>query len=232
MMKKNPTQRDNIVACLALCSLVLLAALTNSGCGKMNDALSATNGMPDQLRATNDQIKATNGKMDATNSAIHKQVLETSLEAMRKPENSQNLLPPTRMIPFAQAFADEATPLEVVQLAHVNFKDINEVQPERLPKDPKERQAFLIAFDHDKQVSLTIVELIAGLLSQQKTEALAQAQIEEHGRFEDAAYKALMVRSLFISNILIGSDLFSPTTALDNVSKMEEAAEGIKIWVG
>lgn len=215
----------------ALASAVCVLALV--GC-EANDAISATNGMPARMDQTNSQLTAASKKMDVTienmesiKSSAHKQTLAVSLDDMLKAENTKYLSPPTSMLPFAQAFADAATALEVVKLAYVYFKEIETVMPDESDKWSGDALTppFIAAFDHSKQVKFTAIQLIAALLTQDKVEEIARTQIESPGRYEDAALAVLMLREAFIENVLIDQDLFG--TDLDNLGKLEEAAKRV-----
>ena len=216
--------------------VVLASAALVSGCGA-TDALDATNSMPGRMDRTNEKIASTNAKMDSmrdevaktnaemkkTTSAVHKQVLETALTEMQKPENLAYLAPPTGILPAAQAFAEEATADEIIQLAYVYITDLAEVSlPQDLSKDDAAKAAP--AFNQRKIEKLTILKAIVGLMPQGRVEELARTQIDEGGRYEDAAYSVLFLRADFINSVLLQADLLEGKT-LNNLGKLEEAAK-------
>lgn len=187
----------------------------------------STTDMTSKMDQTNQKIDETNQKMASLKAAIHKQTLAAAMTELLKPENTQFLFPPTSLMAAGQIFAEEATSEEVTELVYVYLKDIDEVQPDDSLKgaDGKFPASVIAETDHSKQAKFTILEVIAGLMPQEKVEGAVTSQINGGGRYEAAARSLLMLRTLFIKSILVEEDLFSGK--LDNLGKIDEAVDRV-----
>jgi hypothetical protein len=199
---------------LLITQMLVSSMLIISGCG----ALKATEGMPDKIDATNAEVKK-------TNSSVHNQTLVIALDEMLKPQNTKTLAPvPLGMMPGGQAFANEATATEMIQMVYVLLKDAD-TQPEAADSE-KDANGHWIpevvkSVDHDKSSKIMAAMIILGLAPQATIEEIVRAQIAKGGQYEEVAYKALMLRYYFTNDILLGQSLFP--TSLTNPGKITEA---------
>ncbi len=206
--------------------------------GKMQDLLhqmqltldamrQSTTDMTTKMDETNHKIDETNQKMASLKAAIHKQTLAAALTELLKPENTKYLFPPTSLMAAGQVFVDEATPREITELIYVYLKEIDEVLPDDSLKgaDGKYPPTLIAEVDHAKLAKFTILEVIAGLMPQDKVEEAVKTQILQGGRYDLTAKSLLMLRTLFLKSFLIEEDLFSGK--IDNFGKMDEALERV-----
>src|SRR5262245_44312990 len=103
-----------LVAILCGCGIQRVAQDTQS-------AVQNGNNLQSQLVELSGKLL---GNMEATKKGIHLQTLSTSLQGMLKPENTEILSPPSRMIPFAKTFGDEATTTELIEMLQAFFGEV------------------------------------------------------------------------------------------------------------
>ena len=196
--------------------------LSNENMAGMKAKMDLSNKNMADMKAKMDQ---TNLKMDATNHSIYKQTLLIALDDMLKKENSTHLTPvPTGMMKGGETFAKETKEEDLVKLAFLYYKEINELQPDESFKDPKTGkfpEEILKSLDHQKAVKQTSLEVIAGLLSQPMVEEVVETEIIQGGRYEKSAYIILLLRSLFIRDVLLEQSLLSE--GLSEIGMMKEA---------
>jgi len=136
-----------------------------------------------------EQLRDLTTKMEQ---GVHLQILTVSLEQMFNPTNTAVLAPPTRMMPYAESFAKEATEDELIRIIHVLWQDAYSK-----PKYLKE----------SGQTSLVGLSTIAALTPEAKARNILHLQIEERGRFEDAAYVFALARYAFTRDYLFHSTI-------------------------
>lgn len=196
--------------------LLLVVAISISGCGltdiaeQTQSAVQASNETQSDilmaLQRTERLTQALRELMEKTASGVHLQLLTVALEQMLSPSNTSMLTPPVRMIPFAQAYANEATPLEIVQTAHLLFLDAlmgpeNEIQ--------------------GRVASLVAMSLIGAFTPPDKFQAIERDQIRDQGRYESATYRLFTGRYMAVRDYLLG-DILDNSSIL-NIGSLVEA---------
>jgi hypothetical protein len=159
-------------------SLVWLVA----GCGLFKDMGDTK----DEVRGSNDRLDRILALLSRAGEAAHRQTLLLSMEQLLKPENTAVLSPPTRMMPFAETFAREASSDELVRSVCVLYEDAL-----HQPADHKSTA----------QVSIVAMSALAGLTPEPKARVLLGEQIPD-GRFEETAYAYAVARFAFIRDLL------------------------------
>ena len=155
----------------------LLAAVTHSN--SLMELIARLNG---QIRDLNEKVQ---GGVAKAADAVHLQIIGNALEQMFKAENTVNLKPPTRMMPFADALAQEASASEIMSIAHLLIMD----------------GAYGSGSTSFKAASLTGAGAIAGFTALAKTKEIFTSQVEIGGIYEDSAYNFGMVRYMFIRDV-------------------------------
>lgn len=197
---------------LALVSFIALMLAALSGCGVV--------GLAEETR---DETKAMNKKMDVTNNGVHLQILGLALQDLLSPESTDNLesvTVPMAMMRGAKTFADEATPLELIETFYTFYKDmllgLNEGADVLTPENLRL---------HQRYVSRMAGSLIAAWASDEKFEAIMREQIEEKGRYEFAAYTFAYARYDALKHYFF-HDVSSGTGG--NVASLREAVRYFK----
>ncbi len=199
---------------------------TNNNMASMSGKIDTTNNnmasMSGKLDQTNENTKSLGAKMDITNAAIHDQALGVALDTMIKPENTKFLTSPTDMFPSGQVFADVASPEEILQLIHATMQgnrtqalDASQFKGGTIPDE------VMASTDHDKLAKFVGLEIISGLMSQDKVDQIIKTQIDSGGLYQLEAYEMLALRFDFIKNIELDNDLM--TEPLSNPGKMQQA---------
>lgn len=220
---------------------LMVMALT--GCD-MLDMPSKMDATLEGIRQTNATVKESNHGIEETNGDIHKQKLLIALDDMFKSEHTEYLIPPTGMLAGGETFAEAATTEEVMKLAYVWLKEIEEAQPDESLRgeNGKFSDAVIAKSDHEKQIKWTALQVIAGLIPQKprfdsegrrlsplnSVEEIVETQINQGGRYEDTAYVVLLARSLFLNDLLIQPLL--KEDKITNPGKAQEAYERISYY--
>lgn len=172
------------------------------GCGLQNIAEETQNAVESSNTKQEDILKALErterltaalkALMEKTADGVHLQVLTVALEQMLSPKNTTVLTPPVRMMPFADAFAREATPLELVQTAHLLYRDAL-LSPE--------------TEIHSRLVAIVAMSLLGAFTPEGKIESIVKDQIVSSGLYESTAYvffagRFLGIRDYFFNDIL------------------------------
>ena len=84
----------------------------------------------EQVTKTKELTEEVKKNLDKTADAIHLQTLTVALQGLLAPGNTENLTPPLRMMPYAEAFSREATPLELIKAAYVFLVDVVSSPPD------------------------------------------------------------------------------------------------------
>jgi hypothetical protein len=185
-----------------------------SGCGIQSTA--------EQTRDEVIKSNVTQGRLldgiNKTNNAVHRFALATALHNLFDPLNTVVLFPPTRMMPFAEDFAKEATEEEITKLSYDLIQDASQgstaTTPEEQAKDEMDRRA-----------RLTGMGLIAAFIPDDKWAKILKTQVDGKGRFESTVYSMAAARFGFIRDFLYNPliDLGRP-----NQGSLNDTAE----WFG
>lgn len=203
----------------------------------LQEALDGTKKVPGKMDETNANMKKMLEEMQVTNKGVHDQSLLIPLENLIKEENQDTLVPvPFKLMPFGKKFAEAATPEELIELTYLWIKEVDEALPN---KDIDEATGEEIPFTKrqihkiniQKIAKLTALQVIAGFTPQEVVQEVIQRYIvgqnhEGGRRFEETAYSFLMLRTMFIRDVLLKESLLA--TSIDNVGKLEEAMKYIK----
>ena len=171
--------------------IILLFGILQS-CSAPMEALDATRHMPNQMDKMLTGMDQTNNKIETTNQAVHQQILMLAKEEMLNEHNSQYLLPPIGMMPGGKAFAEEATPEELMQITYAWLKEIDQVQAGEGNTMTSDE------VDRDKAVKLTALQIIAGFTPQSVVKQIVGTYIYSKGLYEHTAKAFLALRAYFI----------------------------------
>lgn len=180
------------------CGIASMAQHTVDGIDKTNAQLQKTNELTAQMKEI----------LDETQGAIHLQVLTIAFQQLLSPDNTQVLVPPLRMMPYAETFADEATEDELIRSVHILLQEAILAPPE---------------MKNYRMVDLMALSAIAGFSSMDKTKGILETQVEEKGRYEGTAYVFALSRYNFIRDFLF-SPLVENTQYL-NTGALKEASD-------
>ncbi|MBI3294009.1 MAG: hypothetical protein HYZ71_04690 [Deltaproteobacteria bacterium] len=196
--------------------LVFVFSLFLAGCGvetlaqETKTAVQAGNSTQEEIRRelerTEKLTQSLNDLMEKTANGVHLQVLTVALEQMLSPRNTAVLAPPVRMMPYAQAFANEASPLEMIQTAHLLYTDAI--------LSPDTEKEFRIA-------SIVAMSLLGAFTSSEKVAQIEDAQITRKGRFELTTYVFLTGRYMALRDYFLGDILDNLPT--QNFGTLREA---------
>lgn len=201
------------------------------------DAINSTKQIPDKMNQTNSKMESMLDAMKTTNKGVHDQSLLIPLENLLKEENYDTLAPvPFKLMPYGKKFAEAATSEELVELTYLWLKEVDEALPakdidettgEELPYNKKQIQRI----NTQKIAKLTALQIIAGFAPQATVQEMIQnyvvgGTLEGGRRFEETTYSFLMLRTMFIRDILLKESILSKS--VDNVGKLEEAMKYIK----
>lgn len=201
------------VLALSLLSLFMVS------CG-VQEALDATHAIPEKLDDTQDSIESTNGY-------IRRQKLLLALDDMFKERNINYITPPTGMLAGGKAFAEEATPEELISLTYLWMTEVKKGLPfNPLGQELSEEQ--VLSSIKDKQVKLLALQVIAALTPQEKVNALIVEQINQGGRYIDQVYEFLQARAMFLHGFMLWESLLSADQLLDTPGKLEASIERIE----
>lgn len=201
------------------------------------DAINSTKKIPEKMDETNNRMGGMLEEMKKTTSGVHDQSLLIPLENIVKEENHDALAPvPFKMMPYGKKFAEAATAAELMDLTYLWLKEVDESLP---AKDIDETTGNEIPYtkkqvariNNEKMARLVALQVIAGFTPQPVVEEIVRNNIvgvsqDGSRRFEDTAYSFLMLRTMFIRDVLLNESLLAQP--LDNVGKMEEAMKYAK----
>jgi hypothetical protein len=226
-------------------ALVLLPlAFSLMSCAKLNNLINlpdqigglntTMNGMDKKIGSMDDKMTDTNSALGTTNDAIHKQTLMVALQNLNDKKNWDELQPvPFKLMPYGQAFAQEATPLEIMNLFYLELQEINNAKLQLSP-DPTTQGPYIQgtpefgAILQEKMAKAAILEIIAGFTPQSITEAIVNSQIHGDGtdasqNFRSTAYAFLALRASFIhDDLLMATTLAQP---LSNAGIIQQAID-------
>ncbi|MDG0815753.1 hypothetical protein [Bdellovibrio svalbardensis] len=215
----------------AVSVLVISFCLSLTACDAV-DAMSATKEIPEKMDQTNSRMSNMLEEMKRTTSGVHDQSLLIPLENILKEENHDSLAPvPFKLMPYGKKFAEAATAQELVDLTYIWIKEVEVSLP---TKDIDEATGSEIPYtrrqvaniNNEKMARLVALQVIAGFTPQPIVEEIIRMHIvgaPEQGsrRFEDTALAFLMLRAMFIRDVLLQESLLA--SPLDNIGKVEEA---------
>lgn len=191
------------ITVLAILSLSLLV-----GCG-INSTLSATKSMPGKMDDTLNQMKK-------TNETVEQEPVAIALEKMQDPQNGLALTPiPFDIMPWAETFGKYASNDQIIKIVYLWVQKLNQRAIEASPPTADQ----IAAFNHQQLQTLYALESVCGLLSDEKVQQIVADQITGAGRFQKAAMQMLMLRVIFIRDVMVHASLLSDP--LDNAGKLE-----------
>ncbi len=124
--------------------------------------------------------------LEKTEDAIHLQTLSVAWQQIISLENKGCLNPPTRMMPFADAFAREASEDELIKVAQLLLQDsMNSTSAGEI-----------------RMISVVGMSAIAGFTSLEKTKGILRTHVDQKGKFQWTAYVFATVRFDFIRDYL------------------------------
>lgn len=192
--------------------MVICFTLLLGGCGAVTDTRDLVqkgnqtqSDILDGVERTAELTSKMKEILGKTENVIHLQMLSVAWQGMISPDNVGSLNPPTRMMPFAEAFATEATQDELIRVVHLLLTDA----------------MMSTASQEFRMVSLVALSSIAGFTSLEKTKAILRSQIEMNGKYQSTAHVFGVVRHDFIRDYL-----FNPiieTSKFLNVATLYEA---------
>ena len=160
---------------------------------KMLEFMQRTDELTRQLQALSE---GADEKMAITVERMRQQTVAIALEGILNPENSEELDPPTKLIPYAKTLAEEANEAELTEFAYILWNDV------RYGSAPLGK----------KEVSLTTLSLIAGFIPNAKMRRIEAAQIDGRGVYEEHTYKMLWGRYSVIRDLHFDSYVTESTT--------------------
>ncbi|UXR65513.1 hypothetical protein EZJ49_04500 [Bdellovibrio bacteriovorus] len=217
--------------------LIASALITGLVACDAQDAIDSTKQIPDKMNQTNSKMESMLDAMKTTNKGVHDQSLLIPLENLLKEENYDTLAPvPFKLMPYGKKLAEAATAEELVELTYLWLKEVDEALP---AKDIDEGSGAEIPYTKKqiqrintlKIAKLTALQIIAGFTPQNVVQEMIQnyvigGGIEGGRRFEETTYSFLMLRTMFIRDVLLKESILSKS--IDNVGKLEEAMKYIK----
>ncbi|WP_374029539.1 hypothetical protein [Bdellovibrio bacteriovorus] len=209
--------------------------LSLSGCD-VKEAIDGTKQVPGKMDQMNANMKKMMDEMQTTNKGVHDQSLLIPMENLLKEENHDTLAPvPFKLMPFGKKFAEAATSEELIELTYLWLKEVDEAMPAKDVDDDGNEVAYtkkqIQKINTYKLAKLTALQVIAGFTPQDTVQEIIQHYVVSNykdggRRFEDTAYAFLMLRTMFIRDVLLKESILS--TSIDNVGKLEEAMKYIK----
>jgi hypothetical protein len=186
-------------------TLALLAVVA-VGCQKIDKSIDSVNAMP--------------AKMDGLQEKINRQGAFLTFKELVDETNAEEILPiPFDLMGFAKEFGKFATVEDLVELFYLYNKKLNEVVIDSAAPTPEEIKRF----NHKKSHELAALQAVAGLLPQEKVQAVIDERIMTDDRYRDAGLTMLMMRVQFLRDVLLELSLFSEP--IDVVGEFEKAIE-------
>jgi hypothetical protein len=158
------------------------------------------------------------------------------MENILKEENHDSLSPvPFKLMPYGKKLAEAATATELIDLTYLWLKEVDESLPAKdidasgneIPYTPKQ----VARINKGKLARIIALQVIAGFAPQATVNEIVQTNVVGSGRdgsrrFEQTALSFLMLRTMFIRDVLLQESLLSGP--LDNIGKVEEAIKYAK----
>ncbi|HEX7675193.1 MAG TPA: hypothetical protein VF412_13545 [Bdellovibrio sp.] len=200
------------------------------------DAIRSTKEIPEKMDQTNQNMANMLGEMKKTTTGVHDQSLLIPLENLLKEENHDSLSPvPFKLMPYGKKFAEAASASDLMDLTYLWLKEVDESLPAKdvddsgneIPYTKKE----IAHINNEKIAHIVALQVIAGFTPQETVDEIVQANIVGAGpdanrRFEQTALSFLMLRTMFIRDVLLNESLLA--SPLDNVGKVEESMKYAK----
>jgi hypothetical protein len=131
------------------------------------------------------------------------------------------------MMPFGKAFAEEAHEDELLDYIYLKVKEIEEVNPSNgvdaqgndIPLTPDQLSKLRVS----KNGTLYSLFIISGFIPDQMLSDIVQHQILGGGRYQQTALNILMMRVIFLRDLMLDSDLLEKP--LNNSGMMNKAIE-------
>jgi hypothetical protein len=183
-----------------------------SGIDETKKAVELTNqtsdGILEQIKLTNLLMEALRKELGTTGEAIHLQALSTALGGLLAPANTEHLTPPARMMPFALAYAEEATEDELIRTVHVLLTEAKYGPPEAIA---------------NRRIALTALSAISAFATRESAQNILSVQVDGRGLYQETAYVFAVGRFSFICDFLLSPMLDNSTVF--NKAMLEDAFE-------
>jgi hypothetical protein len=206
----------------------LCAVLAACGADK---AIESANAIPDKMDQTNKNMSDMKDEMKKTTAGVHDQSLLIPMENILKEENHDSLSPvPFKLMPYGKKLAEAATATELIDLTYLWLKEVDESLPAKDIDDAGNELPYtrkqIARINNEKLARLIALQVIAGFTPQATVDEIVQINIvgsdrDGSRRFEQTALSFLMLRTMFIRDVLLQESLLAGP--LDNVGKVEEA---------
>jgi len=144
-----------------------------------------------------DQTTNLNKGMNKTNDAVHRQILVIALKELTSPENTESLHTPARMLPFANTFAEEATPEELIKEFHTLWTDVQ--YGGETTNSPATAEDVRLK---GRNVAYRAASALAAMTTDEKFAEIVRTNIMLQSRFEETAYAFALCRYEFTSEYL------------------------------
>lgn len=206
---------------------VFLTLAFCAGCSKATKAIDSTNEMNDKmsrmLESTNQMNEKTSKMLDnmtILNGTVEDQPILIPFESLLKQEYGKDLLPvPFDLMIFGQKYADNSKIGDLEKVFYLWMRKLNDVSLDKDAPTPDDVDAF----NHEKLHVMMVLELVAGLMSDQKVQALIADQIYTDGRYRDTVFQMLMLRARFLRDVLLNADLLGQPMV--SVGMLEESVK-------
>lgn len=161
-----------------------------------------TKKLDQQMTTTNQGIEKTNKGMEKTNHGVHLQILTVALQQMLAKENTEQLSPPARMMPYASVFAGEASSHELIEAFHIFYVDATLGNATKV-EEPNEVDVRVFG----RSVSWAGGGAIAAFASDEQFDEIQKQEVLEQGRYKGTAMafavaRYNMLRDAFLKAVL------------------------------
>ena len=211
-------------------SLLLPIFLLMAGCGEVKKLM----GIPDTMNSMNDKMGDMNTQLGKTSSAVHKQIIMTSYNGLMDSKNWDELSPiPFKLMPFAQAFAEEATADELINLTDLILKELTNAKLD-LGTDPLTSitQPYIAGSPElkdiiqEKLAKLMVISVLAGFAPDETVKMIVSRHAKQFGSqgdgsLREAALAFLVLRAKCLKDVLLDAKVLN--SPLTNVGMAEEA---------
>ncbi len=209
------------------CGLQKIASDTRDGVTASNqkqqellDEIRKTNSETERLRVLTQQLVE---GMNRTNAGVHLQILTQALQGLLSADATALLMPPLRMMPYAEVFAKEASADELIQLVYSLLTEVLRGFDSTETGDKRIRP---------RMVALTAASALSAFTPAAKTEEILTTHIQNRGRFEDTAYLFGLCRYNFIRDYFLKPVLGGTTVNIDSLRKVVAEFNSLKSLAG
>lgn len=198
----------------------LLTLVVCVGCSKATKAIDSTNQM-------NDKMSQMLKNMETLNGTVEDQPILIPFESLLKQEYGKDLLPvPYDLMIFGQKYADNSKIGDLEKVFYLWMRKLNDVSLNKDAPTPDD----IDAFNHEKLHVMMVLELVAGLISDQKVQDLIADQVYTDGRYRDTVFQMLMLRARFLRDVLLNGDLLGqPMVSVGMLEDSVKYANSVEI---